>query len=88
VRRQKACGEVNPSRQGFRRRRGNVVAASKWPKMAYDLAQARQHEGEINVKPVARRKPARAAPVITNATARRERRAWRAGVDGAGDCAT
>jgi antitoxin HigA-1 len=24
--------------------------------MAYDLAQARQHEGKINVKPVARRK--------------------------------
>jgi hypothetical protein len=24
--------------------------------MAYDLAQARQHEGEINVKPVSRRK--------------------------------
>ena len=24
--------------------------------LAYDLAQARQHEGEINVKPVARRK--------------------------------
>jgi addiction module HigA family antidote len=25
--------------------------------MAYDLAQARQHEGDINVKPVTRRKP-------------------------------
>jgi hypothetical protein len=24
--------------------------------MAYDLAQARRHEGDINVKPVARRK--------------------------------
>jgi hypothetical protein len=24
--------------------------------MAYDLAQARQHEGEIHVKPVSRRK--------------------------------
>src|ERR1700693_4064198 len=28
--------------------------------MAYDLAQARQHEGDINVKPVARRKRGRA----------------------------
>ena len=27
-----------------------------WAELAYDLAQARQHEGDINVKPVSRRK--------------------------------
>jgi addiction module HigA family antidote len=27
-----------------------------WLQMAYDLAQARQHEADINVKPVSRRK--------------------------------
>jgi plasmid maintenance system antidote protein VapI len=31
--------------------------------MAYDLAQARQHEGEINVKAVSRRKPLAPGPV-------------------------
>ena len=30
--------------------------------MAYDLAQARQYEGEINVKPVSRRKPLAPGP--------------------------
>ena len=32
--------------------------------MAYDLAQARQHEGDINVKPVRRRKLQETSPAI------------------------
>jgi Resolvase, N terminal domain len=40
---------------------GDVRAAAEYierirMQMAYDLAQARQHEGDINVKPVQRRK--------------------------------
>ena len=35
--------------------------------MAYDLAQARQHEGQINVKPVARRKLHEPRPSETEA---------------------
>jgi len=38
--------------KGIRRRRGTWLRLQ----MAYDLAQARQHEDDINVKPVSRRK--------------------------------
>jgi len=36
-----------------RLQRGNLAAALQ---MAYDFARARQHEADINVKPVSRRK--------------------------------
>jgi hypothetical protein len=42
----------DPPRQGVRRRCGGLAVAA----IAYGLAQARQHEEEINVKPVTRRK--------------------------------
>ena len=35
---------------------GGGAETSLRVQMAYDLAQARQHEGDINVKPVARRR--------------------------------
>jgi hypothetical protein len=43
-------GNGDPSRQGVRRRRRDMAAAAN-----DDLAQARQHEDEISVKPVAQR---------------------------------
>jgi hypothetical protein len=45
-------GYGDPSRQGIRRRHGMWLRLQ----IACDLAQARQHEADIDVKPVSRRK--------------------------------